>query len=193
MKKRVFFTALLSVILIIACTACTADKSEMVESTESTESTSKSASEQLDTNPSAPDEYALLNASYVIEGQEITLVNGKAESPAAPDSATMVTTEQGHPNIVEELIDGDHYATLVLKQTPGGSGTFYYLFAIINGVATEGYFLGDRIEIQKITIEDKKIVAIYLDRKENEPMTTEPSVEVKKTFTVKDSQLIEQK
>jgi len=115
-----------------------------------------------------------LNATYTIEGQPITLVNGTAETNA--------TTMFGEPVSGDLNGDGKADAAVMLVQNPGGSGTFYYVAAAINTAhgaqGTNAILLGDRVAPQNIQIENGQVIANYADRKPGEPMTTMPSVGV---------------
>jgi hypothetical protein len=124
-----------------------------------------------------------LNATYVIDGQAVTLVNGKAEKEATPGSATKITTTIfGQPTSGDLNNDGEADAAIILVQDPGGSGTFYYAAAAINTAngaqGTNAVLLGDRIAPQNIEIKNGQVVANYVDRKPGESMTTTPSVGV---------------
>ena len=125
-----------------------------------------------------------LNATYVIEGQSVTLVNGKAEVDVAPGSATKIaTTVFGGPVRGDLNGDGKEDMALMLVQNPGGSGTFYYVATAINddGVkGTNAILLGDRIAPQNISIKNGQIMANYADRNPREPMTMRPSLGVTK-------------
>ncbi len=129
-----------------------------------------------------------LNATYTVGGQPVTLVAGKAATPAAPGSAENVTTTVfGQPASGDLNGDGKADAAVLLVQDSGGSGTFYYVAAAINVASgTEGtnaILLGDRIAPQNITVQNGRIVVNYADRNPGEPMTTAPSVGVTKYFS----------
>lgn len=76
----------------------------------------------------------------------------------------------------------------ILIDSPGGSGTFYYLVGatVKNGmnVYSEPVPLGDRIIIKSLTVKDAathnhgEITVTYLDRPEGAPMSDEPTKEV---------------
>ena len=109
-----------------------------------------------------------LNATYVIDGQSVALVDGKAQAPAAPGSAEQVaTTVFGQPVAGDLNGDGKSDAALMLVQDSGGSGTFYYIAAAINtpsgAIGTNAILLGDRIAPQNIAIQNGQIVANYAD------------------------------
>src|SRR6185295_1067652 len=67
------------------------------------------------------------NTGYTVDGQTVMLVEGKSETPAAPGSATKITTTIfGEPVRGDVNGDGVNDAALILVQNSGGSGTFYY-------------------------------------------------------------------
>jgi len=135
------------------------------------------------------------NATYTIDGQPVTLVDGKSEVAAAPGSASKVTTMLfGQPVMGDLNGDGKTDAALMLVQDSGGSGTFYYVAAAMNmgstAQGTNAILLGDRIAPQTIAIQNGEILANYADRKPGEPMTTAPSVGVTKYFIYNGSSLV---
>ena len=127
------------------------------------------------------------NTSYAIDGKTVTLVDGVAETDAAPGSASKVTTRYLGNELKTDLNgDGREDVVFILTQAGGGSGTFYYVVAALNTengfVGSDGYLLGDRITPQTITVSDNPnqkgvVVVRYADRKAGEPMTTAPSVD----------------
>lgn len=120
------------------------------------------------------------NTAYSIDGQSVLLVNGRAETPAAPGSASKVVTQYFGNQATGDL-NGDGVADIafLLTQNSGGSGTFYYVVAALK--AADGYqgtnavLLGDRIAPQTTEIRDGKLIVNYADRKAGEPMTAQPS------------------
>lgn len=70
----------------------------------------------------------------------------------------------------------------IVTQDPGGSGLFYYVVAAIKGAdgykTTNGFFIGDRIAPQSITIprNSSELQVNFSDRQPGEPMTAPPSV-----------------
>ncbi len=115
------------------------------------------------------------NATYVIDGQSVTLKNGLSEVPAAPNSALKITTRY-FGNEVRRDFDGDgleDVAFLVTQQT-GGTGTFYYVVAALQKenpspvgsiehenppthyyVGSHGFLLGDRIAPQTTNLRNR--------------------------------------
>ena len=138
------------------------------------------------------------DATYLIDGESVTLKGGSAESEIVPGSASKKITRYFGNDAVGDLNgDGRDDVAFLLTQTSGGSGTFYYLTAAL---ATEkGYeglnavLLGDRIAPQTTEIADGKITVNYADRKTDEPMTASPSLGVSRFFKVNNGSLAELK
>lgn len=144
--------------------------------------------------------------TYIIEGQPVTFVNGRAEeTPAAPDSTSspqadsaskVVTQYFGNPAAGDVDGDGVPDVAFLLTQSNGGSGTFYYIVATLVTVSggyqgTNAVLLGDRIAPQTTEIQDGTIIVNYADRKTGEPMTAQPSVGVSKYLKVEGTTLTE--
>lgn len=136
------------------------------------------------------------NAAYLIEEEEIILVNGRSEKEAAPDSASKIITQYfGNEAKADFNGDGIEDTAFLLTQDGGGSGTFYYVAAALS--STDGYkgtnaiFLGDRIAPQTTEFRNGEIIVNYADRKPGEPMTTDPSMGVSKYFKINDNKLEE--
>ena len=126
-----------------------------------------------------------LNLTYIIEGQEIRLQQGKAEKQAAPGSAAMIRTAVfGNLQYGDLNNDGLDDAVMFLLHSPGGSGTFYYaataLFDGTGWYGTEALFIGDRIVPKSIDIKDGLITVQYLDRRPDESFSSPATVETEK-------------
>lgn len=120
------------------------------------------------------------DATYTIDGNSITLVNGLAQSEAAPGSASKLTTRYFGNEATGDLNgDGLDDVAFVLTQEGGGSGTFFYVVAALKTTSgwqgSDAVFLGDRIAPQTTQINNGTIVVNYAERKKGEPMTTAPS------------------
>jgi hypothetical protein len=112
------------------------------------------------------------NAEYVIEGERTTLADG--------------THYFGNELKTDLNDDGREDIVFLLTQQRGGSGTFFYAVAALNTkagyVGSDGYLLGDRIAPEAVGVSryprhKNVIVVSYRDRKPDEPMTAQPSVD----------------
>jgi len=129
------------------------------------------------------------NATFKIERDTVALVNGRAEREAAPGSATRVTTTLADPRVSGDLDgDGRPDTVAVLVSQPGGSGTFFYVAALLNasgGVTTmPAVLLGDRIKVTAVKLDGRTIVVEVLDRTAGQPLSDSPSVASTKRFVV---------
>jgi hypothetical protein len=90
--------------------------------------------------------------------------------------------------------DGVDDAAVILIESSGGSGNFRYLAAVINeggapvNVATQ--FIGDREQMQSITIEDGEITVDMVAHGPDDPMCC-PTQEVTKRYQLRADQLVE--
>jgi len=139
------------------------------------------------------------NATYLIEGKGITLVNGLAEKALAPGSASkQVTRYFGNEAKIDLNSDGVMDSALLLVQENGGSGSFFYVVAALktaNGYSgTNAILLGDRIAPQSTSVDPKnstQFVVSYGERQKGQPMSSQPTQMVSKTFKIKDGSLVE--
>ncbi len=139
------------------------------------------------------------NATYLIDGQEVTLVNGVAEQEAAPGSATKIVTRYfGNAVEIDLNSDGLTDSGFLLSQDGGGSGTFFYVAAAINNAGstqgTNAILLGDRIAPQSTNVDPNnpaQFIVNYAERKASEPMSAQPSVAVSRTFKLDNGTLLE--
>ncbi|NCN52565.1 hypothetical protein GW943_02030 [Candidatus Parcubacteria bacterium] len=126
------------------------------------------------------------DATYVLNGEPVQLVNGFAETEAAPGSTTKIVTRYfGNELPIDLNGDGVEDVAFILTQETGGSGVFYYAVGAVmtdgGYVGTDGYLLGDRIAPQSTDVSPnprhKNVVVFnYVDRAPNEPMTAQPSI-----------------
>ena len=137
----------------------------------------------------------LKNAAYNIDGVLITLKDGQNEQKI-PGSVTITTTSYfGNDSEGDVNGDGKSDKAFLLIQDGGGTGLFTYLavalkndtgYTILNTI-----FLGDRVAPQNTQIKDGIIIANYVDRLPDEPMTAEPTFGVSRYFKVEGGKLVE--
>lgn len=131
------------------------------------------------------------NSSFKVEGAPVTLADGVAVAGLASMPDVKITTRYFGNELRHDLDnDGREDAVFLVTQDGGGSGTFFYVVAVLNtanGYAgSDSYLLGDRIAPQSTnmdegvtaqgTMRDNVIVVNYADRGPDEPMTAAPSV-----------------
>jgi len=193
--KRWFILAGIAGWVLAACTPSSQPKSAPTTVPEAIQT-------EAPTNVSAPGTAQGVdpqNATYSIEGKEVTLVNGVAEQEAAPGSATKIVTKYfGNAVDIDLNSDGLTDSAFLLTQDGGGSGTFFYVAAAINGAngtqGTNAIFLGDRIAPQSTTIDPNnpvQFIVNYMERKTSDPMSAQPSVAVSRTFKLDNNTLVE--
>jgi hypothetical protein len=127
------------------------------------------------------------NGSYMVEGDLITLKDGYYEKEAATGSASKTIIRYFGNDVSADLNgDGIKDSAFLLTQEGGGSGTFYYLAALISSgktfIGTNTVLLGDRIAPQTTEFRDGAVIVNYADRKAGEPFTAQPSVGVSRYF-----------
>jgi hypothetical protein len=136
------------------------------------------------------------NASYLIEGQKITLKDGVAETEIVPGSASKSITKYFGNEAVADL-NGDRVkdVAFLLTQDDGGSGTFYYVVAALKVatgyLGTNAILIGDRIAPQTTEINNGEIIVNYADRRLDDPMTAQPSVANSRYFKISENKLVE--
>ncbi|VVE88368.1 lysozyme inhibitor LprI family protein [Pandoraea bronchicola] len=133
------------------------------------------------------------NTTFIIEGENIALSNGKSEHPVAAGSAAVRVSQLVGP-MTSGMVNGTRGTAVFLSDDPGGSGTFYYVaVALPEGRGTNAIFLGDRIKPQSIEISQGKVTVSYLDRPQQATMAEKPSIEKVRHFTLIDGHLAESK
>src|SRR5258708_15278895 len=100
-----------------------------------------------------------MNATYTVNQRQVTMSNGIFEEPAAPGSAAKTTTRVSDKGAVGELnADGRPDAAAILVSSGGGSGTFYYVTAVLGAAIGTGgcpnaIQVADRIVVDSRRIE----------------------------------------
>jgi hypothetical protein len=140
---------------------------------------------------------ALRNATYPSElprSKQATLKDGVLEEEVAPGSATKLRMQLA--DIAGfGAIDGDALpdAAVVLIGSPGGSGAFIYLAAVLNdGGAPKpvaSTLLGDRVAVRSVKIEGRKIVVGMRVRGPTDPFVV-LTREVTRVYSLQQGQLV---
>ncbi|MGK7897200.1 MAG: hypothetical protein AB4372_27180, partial [Xenococcus sp. (in: cyanobacteria)] len=112
-----------------------------------------------------------------IEPQEFHLKNGRAEFRYGTGATQKIIVQILDPWIRYGDLNDDQSpdAIAILTYDSGGSGTYIYLATMLNqegqavNVATE--FLGDRIKIHDLSIEDNKIFLTFSERNSQEKIS----------------------
>jgi hypothetical protein len=131
----------------------------------------------------------LKNADYQIEKQSVQLDGGKASlQPSGSAQLLDRWTDFGD-------LDGDGKpdAAVVLVTQPGGSGSFYYLVAMLDrdGSPVQGaiILLGDRVRFQSLAVEDGQIRVTMLTQGPHDPMAN-PTLLIERSYRMSGSELI---
>lgn len=132
------------------------------------------------------------NATYVIEGDTVTLVNGARSQPAAPGSHTMHDTRLIPGTQLCGSLDGQPMVVTLLSDDPGGSGSFIYVAAVPNeGHSYPAALIGDRIVPKSIVIDKHQIVVTYLGRANDQPMSAPPTTTLVRRFGLQRGHLVD--
>ena len=137
----------------------------------------------------------LQNAKYRIGSvdDKFQLTDGEYRKKYEPDSASERVLKLSHSAAGNLDDTGGEDAVVILIDNPGGSGTFYYLFASINqngkplNVTTIP--LGDRIRVEGLAIKEKEIVVDMLTRGDDEAMASEPTLEITRKYRLEANRL----
>jgi hypothetical protein len=140
----------------------------------------------------------LANATYQgVYEQPVTLVDGSYEGePFVEGGASRPTLTLLPEPIGSGDLNGDDLAdaAVLLAENSGGSGTFIYLAAMLNtdsgteNVATT--LLGDRIQVQGLSIESGRITVDAMTFADSDPQCC-PSQPVTRTFELQGDMLVE--
>ena len=121
------------------------------------------------------------NASFTVNRELITLVNGVSSTPIENSSARTTTRYLGGEAEGDLNGDGLEDFSFWVMQDAGGSGTFYYVVVALKNssgyTTTNAFFVGDRItpESMQIHPDARELHVNFVDRKRAEPMTAPPS------------------
>ena len=204
MNRKICSIAALLVALVLALAACgprqaepaptevppTAAPTEAPAPTESPTEAAPEAGSSLTAE-------ALANMKYLSEFGEdgsVTLENGEYSVPAAPGSASMNTVMLLPEHTAMGELNGQPAAAVILASSGGGSGTFINLSVVVEqdgkpvNVATTQ--LGDRAQINSVTIQDNQIVVDMVTHGPDDAMCC-PTQQVVNTYELQGDQLVE--
>jgi len=143
-----------------------------------------------------PSKEELKNTVYTSEWTETglaQLTDGEYREPISTDSATEIVVQLTDNLVAGELGEGGQAAVVVLVTQPGGSGSFYDLAIVarIDGIPVNvaTTFIGDRVQIDAITIDNGEIVLDMITHGPDDPMCC-PSQHVIQKFSLQGSELI---
>ena len=137
------------------------------------------------------------NATYLAEPplNEATLDGGEFRYPVAEGSSAeaVIRLEQWALGDIDG--DGADDAAAITIEQPGGSGTFFFVHALLNDSGTPRdrafAFLGDRVRVESIAVHDGVIVVALYDRPETASFSEEPSIAVIRRFRLDGGELAE--
>jgi hypothetical protein len=134
--------------------------------------------------------YDLGENSNVDDGK-VPLVNGKWTDPRGGSSFVL------HPIHAIGDLDGDGNADAVaiVVESTGGTGSFYYMFAILNRDGKpvqigEPEWLGDRSVVQRVSIDGRGIITVrYLTHADRDPACC-PTMRIEDRYRVDKGKLV---
>jgi uncharacterized lipoprotein YbaY/heat shock protein HslJ len=185
----------LTLAMITACGADDATATPAPEATQAPQPTARASDTPAAEPDAAPDADSLANMEYqsgYTASGTAPLSNGAYSEPAAPGSATEITVQLTEHIAYGEL-NGQPAAAVILVTDPGGSGTFYDLAVVMQqdgepfNVATT--MLGDRVQIDSLSIEDGQIRVEMVNQGPNDPMCC-PTQQVVQTYALHDGELV---
>ena len=126
-----------------------------------------------------------------VEGGKVPLSSGKWTDPEGGSTFSL------HPTHAIGDLDGDGNADAVaiLMESTGGTGTFYYMFAIANREGQpvqigEPEWLGDRSVIQRLSVDRKGIITVrYVTHGDNDPSCC-PTMKIEDRYRVSEGKLV---
>jgi hypothetical protein len=126
-----------------------------------------------------------------VDGGKVPLSSGKWTDPDGDGTFTL------HPVHALGDLDGDGNgdAVAILVETTGGTGSFYYMFAILSrdgkpAQLGEPEWLGDRSVIQRLSIDRKGIITVrYLTQGERDPACC-PTMKIEDRYRVEKGKLV---
>lgn len=123
------------------------------------------------------------NATYIIEGDAVTLVHGLRKQLAAPGAHTMHETRLIPGVQVCGSFDGKPVVATLFSDDPGGNGSFVYIAVVPqDGCSYPAVLIGDCAVPKSIAIDKNKIVVTYPVRSGDQPVNAPPKATVVQRF-----------
>ena len=147
----------------------------------------------------APTRANLEQATYLTENTRegtATLEDGEFRQPVAPGSAAemVILLDKWTTGDIDGRSSVD--AAAITIEEPGGSGTFYYLHALVSddGALSDAAvaFLGDRVRIEGVSIHDSIITVAMLERAPHLSFSQPATIAVIRRFRLENETLVEQ-
>ena len=126
-----------------------------------------------------------------VEGGKVPLANGKWTDAESGSTFTLHATHALGDLDGDRAVDG----VAILVETSGGTGHFYYLFAIVNRAgkpmqAGEPEWLGDRTVVQRLSIDQKGVITIrYITHADGDPSCC-PTMKIEDRYRVDKGKLV---
>lgn len=141
------------------------------------------------------DEEALGNMTYIYNDQPVTLSNGVYQETVDETSASFITNLSLYHSTFGDLNgDGMDDAAAMLLDSPGGSGSFLYLYGVLDQgsalTSTAGVMLGDRYKIEDFRIENGQVMIEVIRHGPDDPMCC-PSEEATLLYIVQNGRMVE--
>ena len=132
-----------------------------------------------------------LGTTTSVDDGKVPLTGGKWTDPAGGSTFTL------HPTHAIGDLDGDGNADAVaiLVEATGGTGSFYYMFAVMNrdglpAQLAEPEWLGDRTIIQRLSIDRRGIITVrYVTHGDNDPSCC-PTLKIEDRYRVENGKLV---
>jgi hypothetical protein len=137
-----------------------------------------------------PKKLSPLTAKYIVEGQIVSLDNGKEETVSQNGAEKQTTEVWGTPVSGDLNSDGQpDYALILMQSTANVVGVYYYAAIALadekSGIiaGSNAVAIGDRIDVKNIAIINNAVRISYLDWKTTgDAVEATPSVPVTKSF-----------
>ncbi len=121
--------------------------------------------------------------TFLLDGEKVNISEGAFMTENLQGGLSPSNIQYFGNDVIGDFdTDGKQDVAFIVTRETSGSGIFYYVVTFLKiglstGGRTEAFFIGDRIALQSTEIKNGKILIVnYADRKNNESLTTLPSV-----------------